>query len=391
MEHLERRPTPYRLAPNKLTRRRLPITPPCFPPPHPQDTSKDTTGDTPTLSSKPYNIHHVQPSRTQGATAMTATASPTITGIHHVTAIASNPQRNLDFYTGLLGLRLVKLTVNFDDPGTYHFYYGDEGGNPGTILTFFPWPGARPGHRGTGQATVNSFAVPQAALGYWRERLEHQGISFEGPHARFDEEFLTFHDPDGLQLELVAQTSMLSTTPWKGSPIPAEYAIQGIHSITLAESRAEVTAALLTGVLGFRLVAEAGNRTRYAVAGGGPTALVDLLALPKEPVGRVAAGSIHHIAWRTPDDAQQLAWQHELAQLGLHVSPVMDRQYFHSIYFREPGGVLFEIATDSPGFATDEPIERLGTTLQLPPAYASQRAQIEQRLPTLHLPQQLPA
>jgi catechol 2,3-dioxygenase-like lactoylglutathione lyase family enzyme len=297
--------------------------------------------------------------------------SKEILGIHHVTAIASDPQRNVDFYTDVLGLRLVKLTVNFDDPGTYHFYYGDEVGRPGTILTFFPWPGAQRGRPGNGQVAVNSFSIPAGATGYWQNRLKRLGISVEEPTHRFDEEVLALRDPDGLGLELVAHAGSQAGQVWGGGPVPLEYAIRGFHSVTLWEENLERTAALLTETLGFRLLQAAGNRSRFEAGADGPGAV----------------GTTHHIAWRTADDQEQQAWRREIANLGFRVSPVMDRQYFHSIYFREPGGVLFEIATDPPGFTWDESPEGLGMDLKLPPWLESERARIEGILPTLTLPE----
>ena len=273
-----------------------------------------------------------------------------IPGIHHVTAIASDPQRNVDFYTNLLGLRLVKLTVNFDDPGTYHLYYGDEQGQPGTILTFFPWPGARRGRRGTGQVAVTAFSVPAGALDYWEARLKQQGITVGQRQRRFGEESLTFLDPDWMHLELVAHPEADLLSPWESGPVPAAYAIRGFHGVTLWERDPEPTVALLTETLGFRTEQVAGPRTRLHAVSAGPGSVVDILHLPEEAPAQGGAGTVHHIAWRTADDERQLAWQQEIARLGIRVTPVMDRQYFRSIYFREPGGVLFEIATDPPGF-----------------------------------------
>lgn len=309
-----------------------------------------------------------------------------ILGIHHVTAIASDPQRNVDFYVGLLGLRMVKRTVNFDDPGTYHFYYGDDRGRPGTILTFFPWPDAPRGRRGTGQATTISLSVSADSLGYWTERFRAHQVDFEEPGARFDEAFLTFYDPDGLQLELVAHAGAEERPGWAEGPIPPEHAVRGLHGVTLAEAGFERTASLLTRTMGFRPVRDDGRRFRYEAGAGGAGARVDILCLPDGPQGVILAGTFHHVAWRTPDDAQQNAWRAEMAGQGYNVTPVMDRQYFHSIYFREPGGVLFEIATDLPGFATDETPEALGTHLKLPPWLEPQRARIEHALPPLRLP-----
>jgi glyoxalase family protein len=307
-----------------------------------------------------------------------------IGGIHHVTAIARDPQRNVDFYASVLGLRLVKKTVNFDDPGTYHFYYGDGQGHPGTIMTFFPWPMARLGSRGAGQATVTSFSVPEGSLGWWAERLDRMGIEREDPRPRFDEEVLTVLDPDHLQIELVARAGD-DRVPWESGPVPAEHAIRGFAGVTLTEWNPEVTSEVLTGLMGFRRIAEAGDRFRFEVGAGGAGTRVDVLAKPDAPRGHVSAGTVHHVAWRTPDDAQQRAWHEELVSRGFHVSPILDRQYFHSIYFREPGGVLFEIATDPPGFTKDEPVETLGTHLKLPPWLEEDRARIEGILPPVEV------
>lgn len=304
----------------------------------------------------------------------------TLEGIHHVTAIARDPQANVDFYTQVLGLRLVKKTVNYDDPGTYHLYYGDGQGRPGTIITFFPWPMARRGSRGAGQATVTSFSVPDGSLGWWTERLSALQVPFEAPRSRFEEEVLTLLDPDGLQLELVARADDLRE-PWTGGPVPADKAVRGFDGVTLTEWNPEVTAGLLTGFLGFRAGGEAGDRLRFEVGAGGPGTRVDVLAQPDAPRGHVAAGTVHHIAFRTPDDEQQRAWHAALEELGAHVSPIMDRQYFHSIYFREPGGVLFEIATDPPGFTADETVAELGSGLRLPRWLEADRERIEEALP----------
>ena len=309
-----------------------------------------------------------------------------ILGIHHITAIAGDPQANIDFYSGTLGLRLVKLTVNFDDPGTYHLYYGDGAGTPGTILTFFPWPKAPRGRHGTGQVTGTAFAIPANAVSYWTAQLKEHGVSFLGPLERFGNDVVSFADPDGMRIELIAGASVNDERAHRSGPVPLSYAIRGFHSATLSEEGYQKTAELLTQTMGFKLVGQEGNRFRYAAASGGPGALIDVLCAPEEGRGSVLAGTVHHIAWRTPDDAQQREWLGEITRLGYNVSPVMDRKYFHSIYFREPGGILFEIATDSPGFAVDEPPEQLGTSLVLPPWLEPRRAQLEAVLPPLRLP-----
>lgn len=324
-----------------------------------------------------------------------------LTGIHHVTAIASDPQRNLDFYGGVLGMRLVKQTVNFDDPGTYHFYYGDALGRPGTILTFFPWPGARRGRAGTGQIGATAFSVPAASLAFWREHLAASGVEVAS-EARFDQEVLTFSDPDGLALELVGDPAVAPVPGWEGGPVPAPHAIRGLHSVTLWEADADVADETLRGALGYTPLDHAGTRTRYRIvesdldsAGDSDRAsaaqrtiggLVDVLHLPGAGRAQGGAGTIHHVAWRTGDRDQQQAWQARVSARGLHVTDILDRQYFTSIYFREPGGVLFEIATERPGFTLDESPEDLGAALKLPPWYEPERAAIERMLPPIRLP-----
>jgi glyoxalase family protein len=305
-----------------------------------------------------------------------------IAGLHHVTAMAGDPQANVDFYTGALGLRLVKKTVNFDDPGTYHLYYGDEVGQPGTIMTFFPWPGARRGVQGAGQATVTGFSVPEGSLGYWTERLRRFGVAFDDPKPRLGEEVLTVLDPDGLRLELVARAGDGRPT-WSAGPVPVENAIRGFDGVTLTEWNLDVTERVLAGTMGFRRVGEEGDRVRFETGPGGSGTRVDVLAAPAAKRGHVSAGTVHHIAFRAADEADQLAWREAIGDSGLYVTPVLDRQYFRSIYFREPGGVLFEIATDPPGFTRDETVESLGTSLKLPPWLEPDRARIEASLPPI--------
>jgi len=296
-------------------------------------------------------------------------------GIHHITAIAGDPQRNLDFYTEALGLRLVKRTVNFDDPGSYHFYFGDNIGSPGTIMTFFPWPGARRGARGSGQVTTVSFAVPRNSMAFWKERLRAAHVIAEEIEGRFGCNALRFLDPDGLQLELVASANEES---------PSERAIRGFAAPTLEVRNPEKTEKLLTEILGFEFVAEENNRRRFRGSGSNSSAEIDLVS-SEAGFGQIAAGTVHHIAFRAADDDEQLKVREQLAARGPNVTPVIDRQYFHSIYFREPNGILFEIATDGPGFLIDEPADALGETLKLPPIYESKRNEIERVLPTIHL------
>ncbi len=315
-----------------------------------------------------------------------------VLGLHHVTAIAGDPQRNLDFYAGLLGLRLVKRTVNFDDPETYHFYFGDEVGTPGSILTFFPWPGARGGRQGPGQVAVTSFAILPTALGFWIERVVRHGITYQGPAKRGPsraeaEQVISFKDHDGLMLEIVAHPAAEARPAWAGAPgISREHAIHGFHAVTLWVEQGEATEKVLVESLGFRPVREEGSTKRYAVGEGGPGTLVNVRATGGFVRGAGGAGTVHHVAWSVADDAAQLGLRDRIHQAGLDPTPVIDRQYFHSVYFHEPGGVLFELATNPPGFTIDEPVERLGERLMLPARYESRRAEIEAVLPPIHLP-----
>jgi catechol 2,3-dioxygenase-like lactoylglutathione lyase family enzyme len=315
-----------------------------------------------------------------------------IPGIHHVTAIAGDPQANLDFYTQVLGLRLVKKTVNFDDPGSYHFYFGDAVGTPGTILTFFPWPGAYPGRVGDGMAAATSFAIPAPSLDYWLERLAELHDDFDAPQPRLGEEVLTLRDPDGLTLELIAADnadtaiSPAAERDWEYVSVPAEHRLRSFHSVTLCVADVEPTAKLLAETFGYKAAGEETDRLRFRSPSGTHAAIVDLRRQSDPPPhGRMGAGTVHHVAFRARDAQQQLEWREAIAALGFNVTPVLDRQYFRSIYFREPGGVLFEIATDPPGFQADEVWEELGTHLKLPPWLESQRQHIERRLPPVSL------
>ncbi|HEX3435192.1 MAG TPA: ring-cleaving dioxygenase [Pseudacidobacterium sp.] len=309
-----------------------------------------------------------------------------IPGIHHITAIATDAQRNVDFYVGVLGLRLVKRTVNFDDPGTYHLYFGDEKGNPGTILTFFPWTGIQSGRRGTGQATAIGFAVPQDSFGFWIERFTRLGVEYDRPQRRLDEQVLAFRDRDGLALELIGVPGVESKPAWEANGISGKEAIRSFHTVTLCEDGMERTAELLTS-MGAKKAKEEGSYFRYTFGEGESASNVDLHRTPEFLRGVVAGGSVHHVAYRVPNDAAQVEWQEKVREIGLNVTPVLDRQYFKSIYFREPGGVLFEIATDPPGFAVDEPESALGQVLKLPPWLEKYRADIEESLPKLHQPE----
>jgi glyoxalase family protein len=274
--------------------------------------------------------------------------------------------------------------VNFDDPGSYHFYYGDGVGRPGTILTFFAWPGARRGRRGSSQVTSTSLAIPRGSIPFWIDRFAMKGIAFEPAIERFGTQVVTFFDHDGLQLELIESAAADARYAWTETDVPLECAIRGFHSATLSETGYERTAALLTETMGFRLAGQERNRFRYQLDDEGPGKTVDLVCVPEGVEGRVAVGTVHHIAWRTPDDAQQRQWLGELNSLGYDLSPVMDRIYFHSIYYREPGGILFEIATDPPGFTFDESEETLGSTVKLPPWLEPHRNRIEAALPPIN-------
>jgi glyoxalase family protein len=307
-----------------------------------------------------------------------------MSGIHHVTAISGEATRNLDYYSQVLGLRFVKKTVNFDDPGTYHLYYGDRTGHPGTILTFFPWEHATAGRGGVGQALQTTFRIPETSIGYWTHRFVEKGVTHTAPERRFGEPVLPFTDPEGMSLALVGVAGAESETAWESSGIPVEHAIRGFHGVTLMVNDDAPTAAVLREVLGFRSAGEDGSLARFRAteAVGG---VVDIRAAKGFLPGRQGRGSVHHIAFRAPDDATQAAMAQKLVKdLGLHPTQQLDRKYFRSVYFREPGGILFEIATDAPGFAVDEPVETLGHDLKLPLFLEPRRKQIEALLPELN-------
>jgi glyoxalase family protein len=327
-----------------------------------------------------------------------------VLGIHHVTAITSDPQKNIDFYTGILGLRLVKLTVNQDDPSSYHLYYGDMLGRPGTILTFFHWPNIPKGHRGTGEVSAVSFLIPENSINYWIDRFKDKKTEFRGPYERFqNEQVITFHDPDGLELELVAHKSAEERTAnvWKEGPIPIEHAIRGFYSVTLSEEGYERTASVLTDELGFVPTSQDGSRFRYEIPTTSSSSspqqkeeegnvrganIVDVICLPHTWQAAIGIGSVHHVAWRTPSDEQQIVLRKNIVKAGINATPVIDRLYFHSVYFHEPGGVLFEIATNPPGFTVDEKVEELGTHLTLPKWLEPMRKDLERVLPPVRFP-----
>jgi len=295
---------------------------------------------------------------------------PRTKGIHHVTSVAGSAQGNVDFYTDRLKLRLVKRTVNFDDPGTWHLYYGDRTGSPGSLITFFPWQGIPEGRPGAGEVAVTAYAVPRHALESWREALRLE----EQPAPRFGAPVLALRDSDGSRLELVG-----TDTGDDGEEI------RGFHGVTLTVARPEPTARLLADLLGFEPAGEEDGRLRLAAAGDGAARFVDIVAAPAAAPARLGSGSVHHVAFRARDDEEQAAFSEALRTAGVDVTPVRDRQYFRSIYFREPGGVLFEIATDPPGMLIDEPVETLGTELRLPPWYEPARERIEAALPPIRV------
>jgi glyoxalase family protein len=307
----------------------------------------------------------------------------TASGIHHITAIASDPKKNFDFYTKILGLRFVKKTVNFDDPSTYHFYFGDKAGSPGTILTFFPYGDLPKGRKGTGQAVEIAFAVPKDALSFWMNRFHELGIDYQGPEKHFDETVVRIQDPDGLMLEFVGTDNLPDDTAWSTDDVPEDVAIRGFHSVALWVDDHETTAKILTSQLGFKLIGNDGSRYRYAADGEGVGKIVDVRAIPGMWKGASGAGTIHHVAFRVGDDEAELKVRAGLEGEGMHLTPVIDRNYFHSVYFREPNGILFELATDNPGFDVDESINTLGTTLMLPPKYEAHRDAITAALPIL--------
>lgn len=306
-----------------------------------------------------------------------------ILGLHHVTAIAGNAKRNHDFYTGILGLRLVKKTVNFDDPGTYHFYFGDETGSPGTLITFFPWEGMRKGSNGSGMVTDIGFSVPAGSGDYWIERFKDHGVRHEGVQEKWGETCIHFQDPDGLELSLVVPRTADPRRPWLRGGVAEPYAIRGFSGVTLTIKNVEPTLELLTSVLGYTLVEQSGHHYRLITDAADQAAIVDIKHVPDGRPGINAAGTNHHVAFRVRDEKIQMEFREKIEAMGLHITPKIDRDYFFSVYFREPGGVLFEIATENPGFTVDEPLDRLGSSLKLPAQFESSRSEIENLLPKL--------
>ncbi|MBC7827310.1 MAG: ring-cleaving dioxygenase [Chitinophagaceae bacterium] len=306
-----------------------------------------------------------------------------ILGLHHITAIADDAQRNYEFYTKALGLRMVKKTVNFDDPGTYHFYFGDEIGTPGTILTFFPWQGIGQGSTGTGMATDIGYSVPPASLDFWTNRFKQFNTKHGEIEERFGEQLLPFQDPDGLKLEMIVSAFQDNRKPWVTADVNAQTAIRGFHNITLTLRKVDPTATILTDILGYKLLKQEGNRYRFITDAIDTAAVVDIIEAPGMAQGRNAAGTNHHIAFRVKDDTILMEFREKIEKKGLNITPKIDRDYFFSLYFREPGGVLFELATDNPGFTKDESVDQLGSNLKLPKQYEGSRAKIEKALPKL--------
>lgn len=307
-----------------------------------------------------------------------------VLGLHHITAIARNAKRNLDFYTKVLGQRFVKKTVNFDDPATYHFYFGNENGTPGTILTFFPWQNVRQGRNGTGMATNIGYSVPEGSLEFWADRFKQFNVKHDEILEKFGERFLHFQDPDGLNIDFIIPENEDDRKQWETNEIKSDVATKGFQSVTLTLKRPEPTVAVLTDILGYHLLKQEANRYRFITDSIENANIVDLIIAPDLPAGLNAGGTNHHVAFRVKDDNILMDYREKVLSKGLNITPKIDRDYFFSLYFREPGGVLFELATDNPGFAKDEPLDELGTHLKLPKQYESARAEIEKVLPGLN-------
>jgi glyoxalase family protein len=308
-----------------------------------------------------------------------------VPGIHHVTAIARDVQRTVDFYVAVLGLRFIKKTVNFDVPDTYHVYFGDKVGTPGSAMTFFGWPHLPSGPAGAGQVMAVSFAVPAGSIDFWQRRLTELGME-ASRERRFGSEVIVLKDPDDIVIELVGEASDARWQSWPGSPVTEANQVRSFHSAALCLREEAPTAEFLVKVLGFREVGREAGRIRYATGEGGPHSILDLVVRPDAAIGEETTGTVHHIAWRALDDSHQLEWREMLVKAGREVTPVIERKYFRSIYSREPGGVLFEIATDQPGFTVDEPVGELGTGLRLPPQHEHKREGLDYNLAPIMVP-----
>jgi glyoxalase family protein len=315
------------------------------------------------------------------------------TGLHHITAVTKDLQTNIDFYQQVLGQRLVKTTVNFDDPGAYHLYYGDYTGDPGTAMTFFGWLNTVPGKVGSGETQAVAYSIPQQSVSYWNERLKQMGFSPASVESRFGQDVIPFDDLEGMRLELVAEENLPTMETWPGSPVPEEHELHGFYGVSLWLDEIESTTRILSEILGYQQNGQEGNRYRFSVAGDAPGKVVDLVLKPNTGRGVFGASSIHHIAFRASSDEHQQEIQQQVRHMGIHATQVIDRQYFRSVYFRTPGGVLFEIATDQPGFTVNESAEELGSKLVLPPWYEARRDEIEANLPLIRrsLPQEVNA
>jgi glyoxalase family protein len=304
-------------------------------------------------------------------------------GLHHITAIASHAKRNLDFYTGVLGQRLVKKTVNFDDPQTYHFYFGNETGEPGTILTFFPWEKMGKGKTGTGLATQIGYTVPASSFAFWIDRFKQFNVIQESVTESFGEQCLSFQDPDGLSIKLIVPKKIDDRKPWETNDVKADTATRGIHSVELTLKNIQPTVEILTDILGYQLLEQQDDRYRFVTTTIETAAIIDIIEAPGASRGILSAGIIHHIAFRVKDEVTQMNLRNKIETKGLNITGKINRDYFYSVYFREPGGVLFEIATNNPGFTTDESVETLGSSLRLPKRYEHDRQTIEKILPAL--------
>jgi glyoxalase family protein len=316
---------------------------------------------------------------------MRTTVPANVPGIHHVTAITGDVQKCTDFYVGVLGLRFIKKSINQDVPDTYHIYFGDYVGTSGTAMTFFGWPSWPKRKAGSGQVTMVSFAVPKGSLEFWNSRLRKLGMTIKRT-SRFGHEGIGLADADGIELELVGDASDERWVPWKNSPVDQDHAIRGFHSVTMTVAESTATIDFLVNTMGFRKAGDEGRRTRFETGLGGPHAILDVVQSPEGPDGEESTGTVHHVAWRTADAAHQSEWREAMVKAGRNVTPVIDRYYFKSIYFREPGGVLFEIATDGPGFTVDETAESLGSTLSLPPWFNVRRDRLDLTLPPIVVP-----
>ena len=308
-----------------------------------------------------------------------------LAGIHHVTSITGDVQKCVDFYVGVLGLRFVKKSINQDMPDTYHIYFGDQVGSPGTAMTFFGWPSWPKRKAGSGQVTTVSFSVPPVSLDFWKDRLRKLGVQSAGKKI-FDADIVALTDPDGIELELVAAASRQPWVEWPASPVAADNAIRGFHSVTTTVGETTGTVELLLKAMDFRKAGQEGRRARFETGQGGPHSIIDVVEAPEGPEGEESIGTVHHVAWRVADAARQSEIRELLVKAGRNVTPVIDRYYFKSIYFREPGGVLFEIATDGPGFAVDETVESLGSSLSLPPWFQVRRDRLDETLPPIVVP-----